>query len=140
VTLCGYRVRIVVSLLMAGLVVACGGKTLGGSAGSGKDSGTGATDGGAGCVNLEVIPSDLSCGSNADCELALTGEVCNDECSCGGTPVNRAAAARLQSETTSLTSTRAPAPPLASLPGREMAGDRGHLPFEEKRIQCLQTA
>lgn len=112
-TLCGYRVHIVVPLVMAGFAVACGGRTLGesgvepgGDSGVVTDSGigTGATDGGgAGCVDLEVAPSDLSCGSDSDCELVGTGEVCNGQCSCGDTPVNAAAGARFQSETASLT-------------------------------------
>jgi hypothetical protein len=95
--------QIAAPLLIVGLASACGGKTLGGSAGSGEDSGTGATEGGgAGCVNLEVLPPDLACGSDQDCELVRTGEVCNGQCSCGDTPVNTAAAARFQSETASL--------------------------------------
>jgi hypothetical protein len=114
VTLCGYPVRIVVPLFMTGLVVACGGKTIVGSVGSGEDSGTvGATDsgigtrateGGAGCLDLEVLPADLSCASDQDCELVRTGEVCDGQCSCGGyTPVNAAAGARFESETASVT-------------------------------------
>jgi hypothetical protein len=88
---------------MAGLVVACGGRTLGGNAEPGNDSGTRTTDSGAGCVSLEVLVSDLLCGSDQDCALVRTGEVCNGQCSCGDTPVNAAAGARFQSETASLT-------------------------------------
>jgi hypothetical protein len=105
VTLRCYGVRIVapVLLVLAGLVVACDGKTIGGSVGSGEDSRTGATDSDAGCVDLEVFPPDLSCGSDQDCELVRTGEVCSGQCSCGDTPVNAAAGARFQSEIASLT-------------------------------------
>ncbi len=88
---------------MMGFVVACGGETRGGNAERGNDSGTGTTDSGAACVDLEIVPSDVSCGSDQDCELVRTGEVCNGQCSCGDTPVNAAAGARFQSETASLT-------------------------------------
>ena len=106
-TLRRYLVRTVVPLLMTGLVLACGGKTLGGSVRSGEDSGVAATEGGgaAGCVDLEVLPSDLSCGSDQDCTFSRSGNVCNGDCAlgCGGTPVNVSAAARYESETSSLT-------------------------------------
>jgi hypothetical protein len=105
-TLRGYLVRIVVPLLaMTGLAPACGGKTLGGSVGSGEDSGTGAIDGGgARCVTLEVLPSDLSCESDQDCTVSRSGNVCEGDCvlECGRTPINVSAAARNQSETSSL--------------------------------------
>jgi hypothetical protein len=104
VTLGSALAHIAAPLLVTGFVVACGGKTLGGTVGSGDDSGTGATDGGGvGCVDLEVLPSDLSCGSDSDCELVRTGKVCNGQCSCGDTPVNAAAGARFQTDTASLT-------------------------------------
>jgi hypothetical protein len=107
--------RVVATLFVAGLAPACGGKTLGGSGGNaepGDDSGvstdsgigTGATGGsGAGCVDLEVAPSDLSCESDQDCELVRTGQICNGQCSCGDTPVNAAAGERFQTDTASLT-------------------------------------
>jgi hypothetical protein len=50
-----------------------------------------------------LVHSDLSCGSDSDCELVRTGEVCNGQCSCGSTPINAAAAARFQADTASLT-------------------------------------
>jgi hypothetical protein len=104
VTLRGHLAHLVAPFLMTGFVVACGGKILGGNAGPGNDSGTGATDGGAGCVKIEVLPSDLSCGSDSDCELVRTGEVCDGQCWCSGyTPVNTAAGARFESEIASLT-------------------------------------
>jgi hypothetical protein len=101
----------VVPLLLAGLVAglapACGGKTLlGGDGDSTSDSGTEifpSTDGGSTCVDIDVAPSDLACGSDPDCDLVRTGEVCDGQCSCGDTPVNLGAAARAQSETASLT-------------------------------------
>jgi|HubBroStandDraft_1064217.scaffolds.fasta_scaffold18131_4 hypothetical protein len=63
--------RLVAPILVAGFVVACGGKVLGGTVGPGEDSGTiGATDGGGSqCVDLEVAPADISCASDQDCEL-----------------------------------------------------------------------
>jgi hypothetical protein len=108
--------RIVAPLLLTGLVAglapACGGKTFGGE-GPGEDSGvepsdsgTGigfTADGGAACVEVEVASSDLSCKSDQDCTLIRSGNVCNGECSCGDTPVNAAASARVDSETASLT-------------------------------------
>jgi hypothetical protein len=115
-------VRVVVPLVLAGFVVACGGRALGESGvAPGDDSGvatdlgigtgatdssigTGATDGGAACLDLEVLPSDLTCGSDSDCELVRAGEVCSGQCSCSGyTPVNAAAGARFRSEIASLT-------------------------------------
>jgi|HubBroStandDraft_6_1064221.scaffolds.fasta_scaffold376225_1 hypothetical protein len=117
---------VVLLLLMSGFAPACGGRVLGG-VGSEEDSGTGggggASGGGAGgggfggggsgggggtggggrCIDLEVLPSDLSCGNDSDCELVGTGQFCNGQCSCGDTPVNAAAATRFQSETASLT-------------------------------------
>jgi hypothetical protein len=95
--------HIVAALFMAGLAPACGGRTLGGSSGSvepGDDS-TVVTDGGT-CIDIEVAPSDLSCASDQDCTLTLTGEVCDGQCSCGDTPVSTTAAARDESETASL--------------------------------------
>jgi hypothetical protein len=110
VTLRGYLVRSVVPLLVTGFVVACGGKTVGENAEPGNDSGTGTTDSGAGCVDVEIVPSDLSCASDQDCTLALSGNICNGQCSCAGTPVNAAAAARLQSEIASLALHECPCP------------------------------
>jgi hypothetical protein len=54
-------------------------------------------------VDLEVASSDVSCGSDQDCALVRTGEVCDGQCACGDTAVNAAAAARFQSDTASLT-------------------------------------
>jgi hypothetical protein len=99
---CTALARFLPALFMAGLSAACGGDSVGESAGSGKDSGTGGTDGGSACVNIEVVPSDLSCGSDQECELVRTGKVCNGQCSCGDTPVNAASATRFQFETASL--------------------------------------
>jgi hypothetical protein len=94
---------LVTPLLMVGLASACRGKTLGGTeVEPGEDAGTGATHG-VSCVDFEVGPSDLSCGSDSDCALVRTGEVCSGQCLCGDSPVNAAAAARFQSETASLT-------------------------------------
>jgi hypothetical protein len=100
-------VRIVVPLLMMGFAPACGGKIiLGETVGSGEDSGTiGATDGsGASCNDFEILPSDVTCGSDSECSFVRTGEVCSGQCLCGDppTPVNAAAQARFQSETASL--------------------------------------
>jgi hypothetical protein len=109
--------RLVASLLIAGLASACEGKTLdesradsgvatdSGIATGAIDSGSGVstTEGDAGCIDLQLVSSDLSCGSDSDCDLVVTGEICNYQCLCGDTPANAAAAARLQSETASLT-------------------------------------
>jgi hypothetical protein len=111
----------IAALFIVGLAQACGGKTLEGSrggiepdddsgitTGSGVESGT--TDGSAECVDLEVAPSDLSCVSDQDCALSLTGNVCEGQCACGDTSVNAAAAARYQSETAALTFEACPCP------------------------------
>ncbi len=66
------------------------------------DSAISPVDGGR-CVAIDVAPSDLSCGSDRDCTIVRSGEVCSGQCSCGNTPVNAGAAARVQSETASLT-------------------------------------
>jgi hypothetical protein len=103
--------RIVAALLMAGLPSACGGKAFTVGAEPGEDSGsstgdsggwTGTNDGGSSCVDVTITPSDVSCGSDQDCDLIRSGEVCNGQCSCGDTPVNAAAASRFQTETASL--------------------------------------
>jgi hypothetical protein len=104
-TLRGSLIRMVTPLLMMGFAPACGGKILGGTVGSGEASGTiSATDGGgASCVDFEILPSDVSCGSDSDCSFVPTGEVCSGQSLCGDTaPVNAAAEARFQSETASL--------------------------------------
>jgi hypothetical protein len=66
------------------------------AADSGADTGT--TDGGSKCVDFEPTPSDLACGSDQDCALVRSGEVCKGQCSCGDTPVNAGAAARFASD------------------------------------------
>jgi len=100
-------IRIAAPLGMAGVIVACGGTTFGRSAAPGSDSGgsseTGAPDGGSVCVDIEVTPSDVSCASDSDCTLSLSGRVCDGRCSCGDTPVNAAAATRFESDIASLT-------------------------------------
>ena len=95
----GHLAEIAASFLMTGLVGACGAKTLAGNAVPREDSGTSRSA----CVDIEVAPSDVSCGSDSDCTLTLSGHVCDGQCSCGDTPVNAGAAARYQSETASLT-------------------------------------
>ena len=72
------------------------------SDGAGREVDTGTSDGGS-CVDLVVTPSDVSCGSNSDCTLMNTGEVCGGQCLCGDTPVNTTASARFQSQIASLT-------------------------------------
>jgi hypothetical protein len=70
------------------------------AADSGADTGT--TDSGSKCVDFEPTPSDLACGSDQDCALVRSGEVCKGQCSCGDTPVNAGAAARFASDTAPL--------------------------------------
>jgi hypothetical protein len=70
------------------------------TADSGGDTGT--TDAGPKCVDFEPTLSDLTCGSDQDCALVRTGEVCKSQCSCGDTPVNAGAAARFASDTAPL--------------------------------------
>jgi hypothetical protein len=50
------------------------------------------------CVNIEVTPSDTACTMDTDCTYATTGEVCSSNCYCGDSPVNQAAADRINSE------------------------------------------
>jgi len=109
--------HVIAALFVIGLAQACGGKTLVGiepddDSGITTDSGvgTGTTDDGAECVDLEVASSDLSCVSDQDCVPSLTGKVCEGQCACGDTSVNAAAAARYQSETASLTLEACPCP------------------------------
>jgi hypothetical protein len=106
-TVLSLLIRIAAPLAMAGLVVACGAKTLVGNAAPGGDSGVnaeaGSPDDGSTCVDIEVAPSDVACASDSDCALTLSGRVCDGRCSCGNTPVNAAAAARFESDTASLT-------------------------------------
>lgn len=99
----GYLARIAAPVLIIGLVGACEPKTLASNAEPGQDSGTSSTEGGSACVDIDVAPADISCGSDSDCVLTLTGHVCDRECNCGDTPVNAGAAARYRSETASLT-------------------------------------
>ena len=70
------------------------------AADSGADTGT--TDSRSKCVDFEPTPSDLACGSDQDCALVRSGEVCKGQCSCGDTPVNAGAAARFASDTAPL--------------------------------------
>ena len=70
------------------------------TADSGVDAGT--TDGGSQCIDFEPAPSDLTCGSDQDCELVRSGAVCIGQCSCGDTPVNTGASARFASDTAPL--------------------------------------
>ena len=109
--------RAISALVIVCLPAACGGKTQKEGvikSETGEDSGvrttdsglgTRAMDGGSGCADLEVNPSDLSCGTDHDCALVRTGQVCNGECDlfCGDTPVNTVAAMRFESDTGSLT-------------------------------------
>jgi hypothetical protein len=97
-----YLAWITASLLMTGLVGACEAKTLPLKAEAGQDSGTSSTVVGSACVDIEVAPADVSCNSDSDCELGLTGHVCEGQCDCGDTPLNAAAAERNQSKTASL--------------------------------------
>jgi hypothetical protein len=54
---------------------------------------------GATCVDIEVTAADFACSTDDDCTYANTGVMCMGTCGCpGGTPVNRAAAARIASE------------------------------------------
>jgi len=109
--------RVISALVIVGLTAACGGKTGEGGATKSEtsaDSGVRTTDSGLGtrtvdsasaCAELDVAPSDLSCGTDQDCALVRIGEVCSGQCDlgCGGTPVNVAAATRFRSDTASLT-------------------------------------
>lgn len=99
----GYLARIAAPALIICLVGGCEPKTLASNAQPGQDSGTSSTEGGSACVDIDVAPADISCGSDSDCVLTLTGHVCDRECNCGDTPVNAGAAARYRSETASLT-------------------------------------
>jgi hypothetical protein len=49
-------------------------------------------------VDIEVTTADLACTVDTDCTYATTGEVCPSSCYCGDTPVNQAAAGRINSE------------------------------------------
>jgi hypothetical protein len=106
-TVLSLLIRIAAPLGMAGLLVACGARTLGASAAPGSDSGVkseaGSPDDGSTCVDIEVAASDVSCASDSDCTLSLSGRVCDGRCSCGDTPVNATASARFQSQIASLT-------------------------------------
>jgi hypothetical protein len=99
-------IRIAPHLGMAGLLVACGGTTFGESSAPGSDSGVsseaGAHDDGSACVDIEVTPSDVSCATDSDCTLSLSGRVCAGRCSCGDTPMNATASARFESQIASL--------------------------------------
>jgi hypothetical protein len=60
-----------------------------------------------GCVDFEPTASDLSCGSDNDCFIIVSGLICSTgPCGCGGAPsvVNVAGATRFMIQTTSLPS------------------------------------
>jgi hypothetical protein len=61
-----------------------------------------ATDGGK-CVNVDLSTYDQSCVRATDCIVILTGQVCNSECACGGSPVNATEQARYDEATSGLT-------------------------------------
>ena len=113
------------ALLVSGVISGCGGAVgLGGpslptgadagadgmGAGTAEDAGQvdsmppvdASMDQTSACVEITVSPSDRSCTGDMDCALALSGEICGGQCSCGDTPVNATAAARYASETASL--------------------------------------
>jgi hypothetical protein len=120
------RARIVAPLLLAWLACACGGRTLlseslgPGNVVPGEDSGVGVSEAGTGigisadsassCVFIVVAASDLACGSDQDCVLIRSGDVCPGDCGCGDSAVNTAAANRYQSEAASVASADCPCP------------------------------
>jgi len=59
------------------------------------------SDAGEGCMDFELGPNDLACGSDSDCTIVVTGKLCEDD-PCNGppdcigtpTPANTVASAR----------------------------------------------
>jgi hypothetical protein len=112
------RASVVALLLAGGLLGACGGKTLEPVEPTPISAAGPAPDGGPifrqpppidadlpdhsvpvqQCVDIEVTTADLACAVDTDCTYATTGEVCPSNCYCGDTPVNQAAADRINSE------------------------------------------
>ena len=100
------RRRLSAGLVLVALAVACGGRTTGDGSGSGSDSGSGTGVGtgssmgsGGKCVSVEITPYDTACSADDDCTLTVSGAVCAGQCGCGSTPVNMAAASRIESQT-----------------------------------------
>lgn len=82
---------------VACLLLACSGKTLGGSpGGSGGGSSGGGSGGGGACVDIDLSSYDVSCATAADCVSISAGEICPGTCTCGGAAINAAGQARYE--------------------------------------------
>ncbi len=82
----------VASLLVLGLLNACGGKQLGE-----PDGGIITEPDGAVCVDINLATYDTSCNSDSDCSLIVGGQICSRSCLCPGAPVSASEVSRYQS-------------------------------------------
>ncbi len=57
------------------------------------------SEGALACVEVELVPSALTCGGDSDCTLVPTGPICGDTCMCPSQAANTSFAAQLASET-----------------------------------------
>jgi hypothetical protein len=93
--------------VLLGFFVACGGKTVG-SGGNGNPINPVAPGQGsptppvAACVNVTISAADLACSNDNDCVSGESGDICNGDCYCGGTAMNKAAEQRATAETSSI--------------------------------------
>jgi len=53
-----------------------------------SDDGGFTNDAGVECVDIDLSSYDTSCMTNSDCIVIQTGQVCDGNCACGGSPVN----------------------------------------------------
>jgi hypothetical protein len=78
-----------------------GGTTSGGTSNGGT---TGSTSGGAttGCINVDISTYDVSCNLASDCITITPGQICANECTCGGAAINVSGQARYAAELSSI--------------------------------------
>jgi hypothetical protein len=93
------------SLLVLGLLGACGGRQLGGSPGGGSDGGVFTEPDGATCVDINAGTYDTSCNLASDCITIASGPICDGFCNCGGgnVAVNRSGQSRYDSALSAVT-------------------------------------
>jgi hypothetical protein len=81
-----------------------GGGSSGGGSGGGGSSGSGGGSGGGGsCVDIVLSSYDLSCQQDSDCISISSGQICDGDCTCGGSTINADGESRYKQALSSLT-------------------------------------
>jgi hypothetical protein len=107
------------ALLVAGVLIACGGKTTGQGSSSGDSPGSPGRSGDAGpcggaavtCVEIDPDTYDQSCRVDSDCVEVTTGPICTGQCACPtGSVINVSEKARYDEAVSAIAFEACPCP------------------------------